>query len=77
VNAAINLCEAARRDKKVIIIDQGFYQCLDGSIKADVISGDKLGKAQRYTPCAYEVQGLIRPAARIQETDRGADVASA
>jgi class 3 adenylate cyclase len=58
VNAAINLCDILPRDRNAIVIDEMLYQHLGDTIEVKEIPGTNLGKAQRYTVRAYEVQGL-------------------
>ena len=59
VNVAINLCEAARRDRNVIIIDERAYRELSGKILAEQISREQMGKASSWIQTAYEVRGLV------------------
>jgi len=59
VNVAVNLCEAARRDRNIIIIDERAYRELSGKILAERIPREQLGKAASYIETAYEVRGLV------------------
>jgi len=55
VNAAVNLCESAPRDRNVVIIDQLLYAQVAAEIRATPIPDTQLGKARNYTSSAYEV----------------------
>lgn len=59
VNVAVNLCEAAVRDRNVIIVDERMYKELSGKILANRLPKERLGKAISYIESAYELQGLI------------------
>ncbi len=58
VNVAVNLCEAAVRDRNVIIIDKGMYDELSGKVLVEQLPKERLGKAMSYVKSAYELQGL-------------------
>lgn len=55
VNAAVNLCEIAARDRNVIVIDELLYQQMSDRVRVAEIPIASLGKAQHYTSSAYEV----------------------
>jgi class 3 adenylate cyclase len=55
VNAAVNLCDSAPRDRSVIVIDEGLYDCVRSSRRVQQLPREHIGKAQRYTSSAYEV----------------------
>lgn len=58
VNVAVNLCDAAVRDRNVILIDELLYQQLRDRVDVEKIPNASLGKAQQYTSSAYEVRRL-------------------
>ena len=59
VNIAINLCEAAVRDRTVIILDEQVHKVLSDQIQCERLPRERLGKAVSYIESAYELQGLI------------------
>jgi len=58
VNIAVNLCEAAVRDRDVIVIDERMYRELSGKILAEQLPRERLGKAIAYVESVYELKGL-------------------
>lgn len=58
VNAAVNLCENAARDRNVVVIDQLLYEQISKNVRAKEIPVSSLGKARNYTSSAYEVDGI-------------------
>lgn len=60
VNIAINLCEAAPRDRNVIVIDEHMYRELADKVLIEKrFLREQLGKAAFYIDTAYEVRGLM------------------
>lgn len=57
VNVAVNLCEVARRDKNVIVMDDQFYQKISTKVEVNSIPKDKLGKVSASISNAYELKG--------------------
>jgi class 3 adenylate cyclase/NTP pyrophosphatase (non-canonical NTP hydrolase) len=58
VNVAANLCEAAKRDGNVIVVDDHTYRALAGKVQAKPVVRERLGKAAVFIESAYEVLGL-------------------
>ncbi len=58
VNVAVNLCEAAQRDRNVIIIDERTYDELSDKVLVDQVPRERLKKATSFIDSAYELQGL-------------------
>src|SRR5690606_19571269 len=57
VNAAVNLCDGAPRDRNVILIDDDLHARTGHLVQVRRLPDGTLGKAGRYTPAAYEVVG--------------------
>ena len=55
VNAAVNLCEGAIRDRNVILIDENLYRKVSNVARVDKVDPLALGKAGNYTSGAYEL----------------------
>lgn len=55
VNVAANLCEAARRDSNVILMDDVLYRRVSKMVNAEPVLTMKIGKAAGYIAGAYEV----------------------
>lgn len=58
VNAAVNLCETAARDRNLVVIDELLYQHVSDKVRVEEIPATNLGKAKNYTSSAYEVLGM-------------------
>jgi len=58
MNIAANLCEAAPRNKNVIVIDEELYKMLSSRLSVEQLPKEKLGKAIAYIQSAYELHGL-------------------
>jgi class 3 adenylate cyclase len=58
VNAAVNLCENAARNRNVVVIDQLLYEEISNRFRVSQTPVSDLGKALNYTSSAYEVSGL-------------------
>lgn len=58
VNIAVNLCDAADRNRSVIVIDEGAYKQLPSTVKAKLLQKDKIGKASSFISAAYELYSL-------------------
>lgn len=56
VNAAVNLCEVAARDRNVVVVDATLYEQVADMVDATMLPEQKLGKARKYTRAAYEVR---------------------
>jgi len=59
VNIAAALCAAADRDRSVIVLDERLYKELAGSIVAERLPKERLGKAASYIESVYELRGII------------------
>ena len=57
VNAAVNLCENATRDRNVVVVDQLLFEEISKQFHIDHVASD-LGKASNYTSAAYEVKSI-------------------
>jgi class 3 adenylate cyclase len=55
LNAAVNLCDAAPRDRSIVVIDQQLRTQLGDRITARPLGPAALGKAASYTDQAFEV----------------------
>jgi class 3 adenylate cyclase len=55
VNAAVNLCDSAPRDRSVVVIDQAIRDAVGTSRSVRPLPAENLGKAGKYTKAAYEV----------------------
>jgi class 3 adenylate cyclase len=60
VNAAVNLCDIAARDRNVVVIDDRLHEAIKARIDAVPLSTTPLGKAGKYTASAWEVRA-VRP----------------
>ncbi|MBI3000033.1 MAG: GAF domain-containing protein [Deltaproteobacteria bacterium] len=58
VNVAFNLCDAAVRDRNIILIDQSAHTKLQGRVIVEQLPREKLGKATAFIESAYEVRGF-------------------
>ena len=58
VSAAVNLCDAAKRDDNIIVIDSTTYNKLSNKILAKQIPNENIGKALTYIESGYELLGL-------------------
>lgn len=58
VNIAANLCEAAVRDRSVIVLDERVHKVLSDKVQGEQLPREHLGKAASYIESAYELQGL-------------------
>jgi class 3 adenylate cyclase len=58
VNAAVNLCESAVRDRDVIVIDQLLYDQVKDGVRVEPLPPERLGKARNYTKAGYEITGV-------------------
>jgi class 3 adenylate cyclase len=58
VNIAVNLCDAADRNRSVIVIDEGAYKQLPSTVKAKLLQKDKIGKASSFISAAYELYSI-------------------
>ncbi|MFL5327870.1 MAG: GAF domain-containing protein [Gemmataceae bacterium] len=61
INVAVNLCQVARRDQNVVVIDENLNQQLPGLLKTQPIPKSQIGKVEKYTSAAYEVLGMQEP----------------
>ena len=57
VTVAANLCDAAVRDKNVIVIDDSIYSRLSEKPAVQQMPPERLGKAITFTTTAYEIAG--------------------
>lgn len=55
INVAVNLCDIARRDRNVIVIDEMLNRQLPGRLETRQIPDVQIGKALKYTSAAYEL----------------------
>ena len=55
VNASANLCEAAARDRNIVVVDARSRDRLDEEIACTDVPAEQLGKAARYTHAAFEI----------------------
>jgi class 3 adenylate cyclase len=70
VNASANLCEAAARDRNIIVMDSRSRDRLGLEIECNEVPADRLGKAARYTRSAFEVLGRRGNAQDLALPDR-------
>ena len=58
IAVAAALCEAAERDRTVVIADFETYQAVKNAVVAIPIAAERLGKAARFTDGAWEITAL-------------------
>jgi class 3 adenylate cyclase len=58
VSVAVNLCDEARRDRSIIVIDEHIYKELGDQVIARSVPNDSLGKAARFVSAAYELEAV-------------------
>jgi class 3 adenylate cyclase len=58
VNVAVNLCDAAARDRDVIVIGEGLYKQVGSRLLVEPLPKERLGKAVAYIDSAYELLGV-------------------
>jgi len=58
VSVAVNLCDVARRDRNIIVIDEHLQQKLEQQVITKALPANGLGKAARFVDAAYELEGL-------------------
>jgi class 3 adenylate cyclase len=58
VSVAVNLCEAAIRDRGIIVLDERAQRELQGRVVARRLPQEQLGKAARFISAAYELEQL-------------------
>jgi len=58
VHVAVHLCEAATRDRDIIVIDENLKNALSGRIITNQVKREFLGKASTFISEAYELEGL-------------------
>lgn len=58
INVAVNLCDAAVRDRSTIVLDDRLYNEISTKVRATVLPSNELGKAARYIKTAYQLEQL-------------------
>jgi len=58
VNAAVNLCENAPRDRNTVLIDHYLHEQLIDQCEVTEVPASSLNKVLKYTPSAFEVSSL-------------------
>jgi class 3 adenylate cyclase len=65
VNAAVNLCDIAARNRNVVVVDEFVFQHVKDMVDAERLPDTGLGKASKHTGAAYEIRPrgpMARPA---------------